>query len=61
MALVNARRALLFDVGDLAIGGDLPVMAGHTPACKRGEAEEMNETHHGYVRRVNEQFLYRSE
>jgi hypothetical protein len=58
VALVNAGRAFLLDVRHLTVGGDLAIVAGHTPARERREAEEMNETHH-VNRSENQQFLYR--
>ena len=61
MPLVNAGRAFLLDVRHLTVGGDLAIVAGHTPARERREAEEMNETHHVNVRSENQQFLYRIE
>jgi hypothetical protein len=39
MALVCARRALFFDVTDLAISFDLTVTATYTAATERRESE----------------------
>jgi hypothetical protein len=61
MPLVNAGRAFLLDVRQLAVGSNLAIVSGHTPACERREAEKMNETHHVNVRSENQQILYRIE
>jgi hypothetical protein len=60
--VVSAIVALFLDVNDLAVGGNLPVLAGDAPAGQRREAEKANKTHHGdpSERRIAEQLLYRS-
>lgn len=45
MARLSALRALLFDVRDLAVGPDLAIAAGHTPAGQRREAQESDKAH----------------
>jgi hypothetical protein len=46
MAVVIAGGALLLDVRDLAIGGDLAIVACHASTGECREAEETNKTHH---------------
>ena len=60
MRVLAARRALLFDVGNLPVRRDFPVVASDAAAAERREAEETNKTHHGDPPTDLEQFLYRS-
>ena len=57
--LLRARRALLFDVGNLTVCCDFPVPAGHASATERRETEKTDQTHHADPRSDIEQFLYR--
>ena len=59
MRVLAARGALLFDVGNLPVRRDFPVVASDAAAAERREAEETNETHHGDPPTDLEQFLYR--
>ena len=59
MRVLTARRALLFDVGNLPVRRDFPVVACDAAAAERREAEETNKTHHGDPPTDLEQFLYR--
>jgi hypothetical protein len=56
-----AADALLLDVGDLAIRGDLTVVTRDAAACELVEAEETNEAHHrvSVLASEPEQLLYR--
>src|SRR6185503_17839731 len=56
---MRARRALLFDVGNLTVCCDFPVPAGHASATERRETEKTDQTHHADPRPDTEQFLYR--
>jgi len=59
MRVLAAPRALLFDVGNLPVRRDFPVVASDAAAAERREAEETNKTHHGDPPTDLEQFLYR--
>ncbi len=59
MRVLAARRALLFDVGNLPVRRDFPVVARDAAAPERREAEETNKTHHGDPPTDPQQFLYR--
>ena len=59
MRVLAARGALLFDVSNLPVRRDFPVVAGNAAATERREAEEPNKTHHGDPPTDIEQFLYR--
>jgi len=59
MRVLTAGRALLFDVGNLPVRRDFPVVARDAATPERREAEETNKTHHGDPPTDLEQFLYR--
>ena len=54
-----AARALLFDIRDFAVRGDLAIATGHASTSERREPEQANQTHHGSPRPASEQSLYR--
>ena len=59
MRVLAARRALLFDVGNLPARRHFPIVARDAAAAERRETEETNKTHHGDPPINIEQFLYR--
>jgi hypothetical protein len=66
MIVMIAGRPFLLDIRDLAVGGDLAIAAGHTPAGQIREAEETHKTHHpnfpfseNELVTASEQILYR--
>ena len=59
MGVVIAAAALLLDVGDFPVGGDLTVATRDAAAPERREAEKSHETHHDPLRLFAQQFLYR--
>ena len=58
MRMMLAASALLFDVGDFAVRGDLTVVTGHAPAAKCGEPEKTDQTHHMWLQTDAQQVLY---
>jgi hypothetical protein len=59
MRVAAACPALLFDVADFAVRGDLTVPADDATAAKRGESEEPNKAHDPNLDCDEEQTVYR--